>query len=258
MTDGTLLVEAAIAPLLAEPRAGAEQVSQRLAGHELDVLEVRSPWFRARGADAYEGWIHSGYVRVTTIREARRRYASRRVSLGCIVREADGRVRALPLGALVADDAAIEQGEALDEQQMRERFLPSAADAAQSALTLFQGAPYQWGGVTPWGVDCSGLVQSVFGLHGIAVPRDARQQAELGEPLSVAPTRLRAGDLLFFSSTDNGDITHVGIALGDERLVHAAIGRGGWAVERMDSTEDPYVASLRARATSARRLSSAS
>ena len=55
MTSAGLLVTASIAPLLAEPMAGAEQVSQRLAGAELEVLEVRSLWFRVRGRDAVDG-----------------------------------------------------------------------------------------------------------------------------------------------------------------------------------------------------------
>ena len=58
----TVIVSAAIAPLQAEPAAGSEQVSQRLAGHHLTVLEEREPWMRVRGADEYEGWIHRGYV----------------------------------------------------------------------------------------------------------------------------------------------------------------------------------------------------
>jgi hypothetical protein len=60
MTSAGLLVTAPIAPLLAEPVAGAEQVSQRLAGTELEVLEVRSLWFRVRGADRYEGFYLDG------------------------------------------------------------------------------------------------------------------------------------------------------------------------------------------------------
>ena len=46
-------------------------------------------------------------------------------------------------------------------------------------------ASYQWGGVTPWGADCSGMVQTVFGMHGVPLPRDARQQAELGTALAL-------------------------------------------------------------------------
>src|ERR671938_541848 len=122
--SGTLVVSVAVAPLNAEPRASSEQVSQRLSGHQLDVLEVRSPWFRVRGGDGYAGWTHTGYVRSLSPRVAQARFPR--------VREA----------------------------------------IARSAAELFEGTPYQWGGITPWGAECSGLVQSTFGLHGVALPRD--------------------------------------------------------------------------------------
>jgi len=249
-----LLVISSIAPLLAEPRAGAEQTSQRLAGHELEVLEVRTPWFRVRGHDGYEGWVHAGYVRAMAAREVARRYAGPRTSLGCVAVTAEGRRRALPLGAVLADDETVETGEAVEAGALRMRFPTDAAAAARTALARFEGAPYQWGGITPWGVDCSGLVQGALGLHGFAVPRDAWQQAEIGSPVDAAPDALAPGDLLFFSSREDRRVTHVAMALGEGRVVHSAIGRGGWSVERLAKSEDPYVVTMRARITGARRL----
>ena len=58
----TVLVTAAIAPLLAQPAASSTQVSQRVAGHRLTVLEEKDAWLRVRGDDGYEGWVHRGYV----------------------------------------------------------------------------------------------------------------------------------------------------------------------------------------------------
>ena len=55
-------VRVAVAPLLGEPRAAATQTSQYLNGAQLAVLETRGEWFRVRGPDVYEGWIHRGYV----------------------------------------------------------------------------------------------------------------------------------------------------------------------------------------------------
>jgi cell wall-associated NlpC family hydrolase len=254
MTSAGLLVTAPIAPLLAEPVAGAEQVSQRLAGTELEVLEVRSLWFRVRGADRYEGWVHAGYVRAVAAREIARRYAGPRISLGCVAVTGEGRRRMLPLGAVLADDETVESGETVPGGELRTRFAPDSAAAARTALERFEGAPYQWGGVTPWGVDCSGMVQSAFGLHGLRMPRDAWQQAETGVAADAEPDRLLPGDLLFFSSRDDRRVTHVAIALGEARVVHSAIGRGGWAIELLTNTDDPYVATLRARVTGARRL----
>jgi hypothetical protein len=252
--DGILVVSAAVAPLLAEPRVSSEQVSQRLAGHSLELLGVQSPWMRVRGGDGYEGWVHGGYVRVLSAREAAARFRGGRVSLGCVVRERDGVRRPRPLGAILADDEVVETGEALPPHELERRFPRDPAAVVRGAIELFSGTPYQWGGITPWGADCSGLVQSVFALHGVPLPRDARMQAERGRDAGRDLAALRPADLLFFSEREDGRITHVGIAAGGTRMVHLALGRGGYAVDRLDSVEDEYVAALVGRFRFARRL----
>jgi cell wall-associated NlpC family hydrolase len=254
MTGTKLLVTAAIAPMLAEPRANAEQVSQRLAGHELEILEVRTPWFRTRGCDGYEGWMHSGYVRTMPSREIARRYAAGRISLGCVAMSAEGRRTALPLGARLADDDRVESGEALSADELRARFPHDPAAVAETARKRFEGTPYQWGGITPWGADCSGLVQTSFSLHGFRLPRDAWQQAECGSPVNADLASLQTGDLVFFSEREDRRATHVAIGLGDGAVVHSAIARGGWAIDRLTRSEDAYVSALRSRIIGARRL----
>lgn len=78
------------------------------------------------------------------------------------------------------------------------------------------GVPYRYGGSTPDGFDCSGLVQYAYRAAGLSVPRTSRDQ--LGASRPVEMTEARAGDLLFFRSKD---WSHVGIYLGDGRFVHA-------------------------------------
>lgn len=96
------------------------------------------------------------------------------------------------------------------------------ADAADlqiaRAAEALIGAPYREGGARPDGFDCSGLVSYVFAQRGIAVPRDVRRQAEAGTPVDRAD--IAPGDLLFFATTGSGP-THVGIATGDGRFIHA-------------------------------------
>ena len=110
-----------------------------------------------------------------------------------------------------------------------------------------------WGGVTPWGADCSGLVQTVFALHGIALPRDAWQQGGAGTGIDQPDDDLRAGDLLFFSERDDRRMTHVAISAGGPRIVHLAVARGGYAIESLDST-DPVSAALKSRFLFGRRV----
>ena len=113
-----------------------------------------------------------------------------------------------------------------------------------TALSL-RGTPYRNGGADPSGFDCSGFVRYVFAQHGMAVPRTVEDQFRAGG--SVAPTDLRAGDLVFFTTTAPG-ASHVGIVVGGDSFVHAPSSSG---VVRVESFGSGYWAS---RFIGARRL----
>ncbi|RZK10539.1 MAG: NlpC/P60 family protein, partial [Flavobacterium sp.] len=80
--------------------------------------------------------------------------------------------------------------------------------------------PYLWGGKSVYGTDCSGFVQQVFKFFGKKLLRDAYLQAEQGEPVSSIDTATN-GDLAFFQN-EKGKVTHVGIVLADQKIVHAS------------------------------------
>ena len=250
----TAVVRASIAPMHAESRVSSPQISQRLAGHAVEVLEIAGDWLRVRGDDGYEGWMHRGYV-AEGEREAPGEHGARRLSLGCVVRDAvTGSSRALPLGAWLASADDIVTGSAVDGERRAAAFPRTTAAIAATAVDRFAGTPYQWGGVSPWGADCSGLTQTVFWLHGVSLPRDAWQQAEIGDDAGRIIANWSPADLLFFSDRTDRRITHVGISLGGARMVHLALGRGGYAVERLDATDDAYVGALMTRFVIARRM----
>ncbi len=242
-------VRSALAPMNGEPRISAPLTSQLLAGDVVVAKETRGDWLHARSDDGYEGWIHAGYLMPCTGSEA-----SWRVSLGCAVRDETGIACALPIGARVRPSSEISSGETLAAEERATRFPASGRAIALSAATLYSGASYLWGGVSNWGCDCSGFVQRIFALHGAPLPRDAWQQAAIGAQLDGdAAAEHRAGDLLFFTDREDQRVTHVGVALGDRRMVHSSLTRGGIAVERMHG-DDVYVARLRAGFVGARRL----
>jgi hypothetical protein len=266
-----------------EPRVSSPQTSQALAGHLLLVHEERGEWLLVAGTDAYRGWMHRGYLthvpRVAEMEDhdvraeltvvpaslpwadgaqwvlgAARNELAARVSLGCRARCVGGPAVAFPLGALVPDECELVDGRAVRRDELPGVFPRDAGAVARTAVERFAGTAYQWGGLTPWGADCSGLVQSTFRLHGVELPRDAWQQALVGADAGRDPAALRPADLLFFSDRDDRRVTHVGISLGGARMVHVALGRGGYAVELLDDEGDPYVVTLRERFTGARRV----
>ena len=92
---------------------------------------------------------------------------------------------------------------------------PTSGRAVVNTALSYQGVPYRWGGESPDGFDCSGLVQYVFARHGIDLPRVAKDQAQAGTPVAVSD--LAPGDLVFFGSP----VDHVGIYAGDGKMVAA-------------------------------------
>ena len=247
-------VRTPVAQLFAEPRVASAQISQLLAGRVAEVLEPRDDWYRIRGPDDYEGWIHRGHLADVPDERARRSVMPARISLGCVTTTSTGMRRAMPLGAYLAGDERVRSGEAIQSTEQMEQFPSEPVAITRSAQLYFEGTSYLWGGVTPWGADCSGLVQSVYWLHGVQLHRDAWQQAKEGMPGEDNLVDARAGDLVFFSDRLDGHITHVAISLGRGGLVHLALGRGGYAIERLDDTRDPYVQKLFDRFVTARRI----
>jgi cell wall-associated NlpC family hydrolase len=132
--------------------------------------------------------------------------------------------RPFPFPAPVQESA----GSPAREPPGSSRAIDNAALIA-TALEL-RGLPYRNGGSNAQGFDCSGFTQYVFARHGLALPREVRNQFRAGRV--VAREDVAPGDLVFFSTTANGP-THVAIAVGGDQFVHAPSSTGVVRVERL-------------------------
>ena len=113
---------------------------------------------------------------------------------------------------------------------------PVAANSVTLRALSLVGTPYQFGGNTPdSGFDCSGLVNYVYrDMLDLRLPRSSRELASVQGP-RLAPEKLASGDLVFFGS--RGEVTHVGIYVGEGRFVHAPSSGGTVRLDRLDG---PY------------------
>jgi cell wall-associated NlpC family hydrolase len=260
VSGGYVAARAAMVPLQAEPSLRAEQVSQLVLGETAVIEEAAGEWRRVRcELDGYLGWAHTGYlVELEPEAAAAWRAEAAGWSLGAGAR-IDGDLVRLPLRARVALDrhgvrlpdgrfAALAAGEVLSAADVCRKA--AAQPPERWAMERFAGAPYLWGGVTPWGVDCSGLVQTTFAARGLQLPRDAAQQVEHGTP--VAADDIAPGDLLFFRGESTERITHVAFAAEGDALIHSTLPCGGMVAESWRA--GTRAAPLRDRLVAVRRL----
>lgn len=233
------IVTSALAPLMKEPSPRAELVSQMLTGETGTIVADRQPWLGIRRAfDGYEGWIHCGYLRLVSPPEADSwRQRAGFLAEGAELEDIEGRRLHLPLLARLAslndewELASGAHGRIVDGSVHPAEALARSARSTRPmewVRARFAGAAYLWGGITPWGVDCSGLIQTAFAARGQAIPRDSHDQASLGVP--VAADAAEPGDLLFFSESGSR-ISHVAFAGEDDTLVHSTLSCGGFIVE---------------------------
>jgi cell wall-associated NlpC family hydrolase len=112
----------------------------------------------------------------------------------------------------------------------RTEYRPVAGERIADIVLSMVGTPYRFGGTTPRGFDCSGLVFYAYDRVGIAVPRTAADQRRAAR--SVRPQAMQPGDLLFFDTRWKAG--HVGVYVGDGRFVHAPSSGKRVSVERLD------------------------
>lgn len=215
-------------PMRAIPSEKSEMVNQVLFGETFKLIDKRgTDWLLIQCShDDYVGWVDEKMVTLLTEEQ----YAICRSVLHRAVEichPAAGVDHTMPIligSSLPAYDGIaarlgrhryIYNGQVADS-----RPIPQRRDWIVKMALKYLHAPYLWGGRSPFGIDCSGLVQLACALAGIALPRDASQQVTKGSIVDFVDLA-EPGDLAFFDN-EEGRITHVGILLSEGKILHAS------------------------------------
>lgn len=229
------ICDLSIVPLRLEPNDASEMISQVLFGDHFKVLEHRKKWSKIRLAfDNYEGWIDNKQFKLIPEEEYISISETPAILAGEIidfVTDAHENFLTIPIGCSlpfykngnlkIGEQDFTYEGSILKEGLAKHNIIDVACK--------FLNAPYLWGGKTPFGIDCSGFAQMVYKICGYNLLRDASQQATQGEVLSFIEES-EPGDLAFFDNSE-GVITHVGIIMKDNYIIHA---HGKIRIDRID------------------------
>jgi gamma-D-glutamyl-L-lysine dipeptidyl-peptidase len=236
------LITVGIADLRGEPVETSELVDQAHLTEMVTVLGERKDWRYVQGLDQYFGWIRDDQIFEIPGSNNQSIVAVLLADVHERESHASAVIEQLPVGtrppqmykAVASDGASVRPewaevplrgdrtggprsgflavADTTRDGEIASRY-PTAADYLKTAES-FIGVPYLWGGTTALGLDCSGFVQQVYRLNGVALPRDADQQAMLGRRVEKA----RAGDLMFFGEES---VTHVALATSATEFIHA-------------------------------------
>ena len=193
-----------VSPIRAEVSEKSEMTSQILYGETCEIIKTEGLYSKIKmDFDGYEGWVNS-----SVLKKENSEISKHLVTKNYGVFDLPEGRNLLSLGS----EVAFETENFVNNNNIRESLVESAKK--------FINVPYLWGGRSYFGIDCSALVQLVYKIHGIALPRDADKQAELGEARDFVEES-EPGDLAFFED-ETGFISHVGLVLSPFELIHAS------------------------------------
>ncbi len=219
-----------LVPVRSSANDKSEMVTQLLFGDVFEILEQTKKWIKIKNAfDGYEGWIDSKQflsIDFEQYKNMKSHLLNCSTDLVEYVQSPKNQLIPVVIGASVKGLSKLGYKFDLNISQGKIR-----RDKIVSTALLYLNAPYIWGGMSPFGIDCSGFTQMVYKICGIQLYRDSSQQAQQGENLSFIE-EAQPGDLAFFDN-EEGSIIHVGIMMKNNYIIHA---HGQVRIDRLDQT----------------------
>lgn len=219
-----------IIPVRLEPSEKSEMVTQVLFGEHFEMREQMVGWTNIKMAyDNTEGWVDTKMItplNARTLNKIDNSPTAVTSDIITIVPVNEEQNLMLVAGSTLPvwrpylkqftliRDTYLATGDVVYGKLKNQREV-----AIQQALKYFN-APYLWGGRSPFGVDCSGFTQIIYKMIGIKLPRDAKDQVNMGTAMSFVD-EAQPGDLAFFDD-EEGNIVHVGIIWKRNKIIHAS------------------------------------
>jgi len=227
-----------VVPCRVEPSDKSEMVTQLLFGETVKIYEEkRADWRKIKTTiDDYECWVDKKQIIEISQEEFESINSSSFVSsdlVHVIKNNLNEELTPIVIGSSLPNltDSKIhfqEMDFSFDGNHIEASEVQTKNKIVEHSY-MYLNAPYLWGGRSPFGIDCSGFSQIVYKLIGIKLPRDAYQQAEIGQTLSFVE-EAEPGDLAFFDN-EEGNIIHVGIVLENNKIIHAS---GHIRIDKLD------------------------
>ena len=233
------IADLSIVPIRKEQSERSEMVSQILFGELFEILEVTDKWYHVKSqVDGTEGWISQNMC-LPVSDEFAGQYREEPPMLtteifNIVTKEGDYGNKLIVAGSVLPFFNAENQKFSIGEDtytlmtKPRNVGMDSLRELIIEYALKYYNAPYLWGGRSPYGIDCAGLVQMVYRLAEIKLPRTVTEQVNCGQNFSFIEEAL-PGDLAFFG--DETEVTHVGILWEQNRVIHAS---GRVRVDRID------------------------
>jgi cell wall-associated NlpC family hydrolase len=217
-------------PMRSEPSSTSEMVNQVLFGESFVVLEenkVRNFSRISLHHDSYEGWINSDCIHYPSQTEwmviKNQNFCVSHELMNLLHSENNQKPLLIGCGSILRFSSPGKTNTPDGEYTIPEIASTESLKKSENLVSYgmkMLSVPYLWGGRSSFGFDCSGLCQNLYRQVGIDIPRDAALQSALGHTLNFI-AEAKAGDLAFFDNED-GKITHVGMILGDGKILHAS------------------------------------
>lgn len=216
----------AAVPVRSEPSSKSEMTNMILFGETFQISEIHGEWVQITcDYDQYTGWLNLKYI-TPLLHKPATTTPLRQFPLAACAAPDESPLLLLP-GSSLPDYANCNFH--INGKRYTIALQENTVSDVITYVKLFINAPYLWGGRSLFGIDCSGLTQVVYKLCGIKIPRDASQQALTGQDVAFRNAVL-AGDLAFFDN-EEGHITHVGIMIDTDTIIHAS---GKVRVDKLD------------------------